>query len=100
MKYVIYCGGNIPLQVFVETLEEAMLAFDRMTILFNHFNHFTGNDQYLTCAEMNVFTIEDFVKEVLNGGTDYIYCDTIDDYFALINESFNCDWNTFENKGE
>ena len=45
MKYVIYCGGNIPLQVFVETLEEAMLAFDRMTILFNHFNHFTGNEQ-------------------------------------------------------
>ena len=100
MKYVVYCDGNVSMQTFVETLEEAMLAFDRMTILCNHWNHFTDDNRYLTCAEMNVFTTEEFVNEIINGGTDFVYCDTIEDYFTLINDSFVDEWDNFEHEGE
>jgi len=100
MKYVVYCDGEVSMQIFVATLEEAMVAFDRLTILCNHWNHFTEDDRYLTCAEMNVFTPDEFVDEIINGGTDFIYCDAIEDYFALINENFVDAWNQFERGGE
>lgn len=91
MKYVVYCGGVRPMELFVNTLEEAMIAFDRMTIMYNHFN----SNQYLTCAEMGVSTIEDFMANII-GSTDRIYCDTLEDYCRLVNESFMDEWEDFE----
>lgn len=91
MKYVVYCGGVRPMEMFVNTLEEAMVAFDRMTIMYNHFN----DGQYLTCAEMNIFTIEDFIENIIDK-TDRIYCDVLEDYCLLVNESFIDEWENFE----
>lgn len=83
MKYVIHTDG-CPLLFFAKTLTEAMDTFDKMTKLYN----FLMKEDYLTCEEMGIFTIEDFVKEVVNGGTDCVYCDTIEEYCILANESF------------
>lgn len=91
MKYVVYCDGARPMEMFVNTIEEAMVAFDRMTFMYNHFN----NGQYLTCEEMGVSTIEDFIMEVIDS-TDCIYCDTLENYHLLINESFMDEWENFE----
>ena len=91
MKYVVYCDGVRPMEMFVNTLEEAMIAFDRMTVMYNRFN----NGQYLTCEEMGISTTEDFTKDIING-TDRIYCDTLEDYCRLVNESFMDEWEDFE----
>lgn len=87
IKYVVYTDGAVPMVKFVKTLGEAMDAFDKATLMCNHFNNFTGENRYLNCAEMGITTWEQFEKKVV-GMTDYVFCYTFEDYVELINEYF------------
>lgn len=96
MKYVIYCDGNAPAATAVNSVEEAMVAFDRMTMLFNYYNNCQEEDKYLTCAEMGITTPESFLKEMLNWGTVDIYCCTVEDFLSSLAESFKDIWDDFQ----
>ena len=97
IKYAIYCYGKVPQLTFSETLEEAKDAFDKMTILFNYNNHLPEGKKYLTCAEMGVFTLDDFEEEVIDQ-TDQIWCLTFEDYVELMKNSFEFEYNAINPK--
>ena len=99
IKYVIFTDGKVPMIKFVKTLEEAMDAFDKATLMCNYFNNFTGEDKYLTCSEMGITTLEQFEKEVV-GMTDYVFCDTFEDYVEDINEYFEGEFDNVQSEFE
>ena len=94
MKYVIYCDGKAPIATAVNSVEEAMVAFDRMTMLYNHYNNCQGRDRYLTCAEMGITTPEKFLEEMFGFGT--IYCYAVEDFLSSLAESFKDIWDDFQ----
>lgn len=96
IKYVIHSDGRKPIEMFAKTTEEAMEAFDRITMMCNHDNNFEDDSKYLTCKEMGIYTTEDFEQGVV-GLTDYIFCDTFEDYVKSINEFYKNEWDTFSN---
>lgn len=94
MKYVIYCDGKAPIATAVNSVEEAMVAFDRITMLYNYYNNCQGRDRYLTCAEMGITTPEKFLEEMLDFGT--IYCYTVEDFWSSLVASFKDVWDDFQ----
>ena len=84
-NYVVFVDRGYSTCRFCETIEEAMKWYDLVTIAYN----LRTNDTNLTLAEMEIFTAEQFEKELVDSYEWAVHCFTFNEFVEFQNNIFS-----------
>lgn len=84
-NYVVFVDQGLRRPMyFCETIGEAMKLYDLVTLAYNK----ECNDTNLTTAEMGIFTIEQFEKQIVDSYEWAVQCFTFDEFVDFQNDIF------------